>query len=115
PHPRPEARPNRESLLVPQQPGGGSPEAAPLPDALPDDGFADGHAMLGLDEGDIVEDEQSRLADLLDLLHRPFRRLHPVTAPVKGPCAAEGAVPGAAAAELDQGARGHLADGVAGR
>ena len=66
--------------------------------------------MLRLDEGDVVQDEQARLPDLLDLLHCPLGRLRAVAAPVEGPRAAEGAIPRAAAAELDRRARVELAD-----
>src|SRR5262249_24988231 len=51
-------------------------------------------------------------ADAGDLLDGPLRRLHPVAPAVEGPCAAERAVPRAAAAELDRGARVELADEV---
>src|SRR6185295_9990492 len=46
----------------------------------------------------------------LDLLHSTLGRLRAIAAPVEGPRAAEGAIPRAAAAELDGRARVELAD-----
>src|SRR5262249_30688721 len=73
---------------------------------------ADRHAVLALDEGDVIEDEEPGLADAGDLLDGPLRRLHAVAAAVEGPRAAERAVPGTAPAELDGRARVELADEV---
>src|SRR6185369_11265553 len=79
-------------------------------DALPGNGLADSHAVFRLDEGDVIQDEQARLPDLLDLLHGPLGRLRAVAATVEGPRATEGAIPRAAAAELDRRTRVELAD-----
>src|SRR4029077_5379668 len=72
----------------------------------------DGHAVVGLDERDVVQDEQAGLADSRDLLDGALGRLHAVAAAAAGPRAAQGAIPRTSAAELDRGARIELADEV---
>ena len=76
------------------------------------DGLADGHAVLGLDERDVVDDEDARLADRGQLVRGGLGRLDPVAAAVERPGAAERAIPGAAPAELDRGAWVEHADEV---
>ena len=59
------------------------------------------NAVLGLDEGHVVDDEHVGLADARQVLRRRLRRRLAVAAAVEGPRAAERAVPRAAAGELD--------------
>jgi hypothetical protein len=66
---------------------------------------SDGVAVLGLDEGHVVHDEDVGLPDAGEVLARRLRRALAVAAPVEGPRAAERAVPRAAAGELDRRAR----------
>jgi hypothetical protein len=87
-------------------------EVVALADAAAPDRLADGEAVLGVDEGDIVDDEDARLADAGELRHRALRAHHAIAAAIEGPGAAEGAVPGAAAGELDRGAGVENADEV---
>ena len=74
--------------------------------------LADGHAVLGLDERHVVDDEDARLADRRQLVHGGLGRLDAVAPPVKRPGAAERAIPGAAPAELDRGAGVEHADEI---
>src|SRR5262249_11046217 len=76
-----------------------------LLDAAPGDGFADGDAMLRLDERDIVDDEDPGFLNRSEFIRGRFGRLDSITPTVKRPGAAKGAIPGAAPAELDRGAR----------
>ena len=69
--------------------------------------------MLGAHEGDIVDDEDAGLGDRGELGGDPLRGFEPVAAVVEGPGAAEGAVPGTAAGELDRGRRVERADEIA--
>src|SRR5262249_49291569 len=94
-----DAGPEPEDLLVPEQHVAARLDVVPLLDATAGDGLADRHAVLGLDEGDVVEDEEARLADARHFLDGALGCLHAVAATVERPGAAEGAVPGAAAAE----------------
>src|SRR5262249_38725622 len=81
--------PELEDLLVAQEDVAAGLDVVALLDAPARDRFADRHAVLALDERDVVQDEQARLADAGDLLDGPLRRLHPVAPAVEGPCAAE--------------------------
>ena len=78
----------------------------------PRDRLADGHAVLGLDEGHVVDDEDAGLANLLQLVDGRFRAFDPIAASIECPGAAEGTIPGAAPAELDGGTRVEHADEV---
>src|SRR5262249_57199438 len=107
-----ELGPELEDLLVAKEDVAAGLDVVALLDAPARDRLADRHAVLGLDEGDVVEDEEPGLADAGDLLHRALRRLHAIAPAVEGPGAAERAVPGTAPAELDGRARVELADEV---
>src|SRR5262249_15520954 len=91
-----ESRPELEDLLVAQKDVAAGLDVVALLDATARDRLADRHAVLCLDEGDVVQDEQAGLADGCDLLDGPLRRLHAVAAAVEGPRAAERAIPRAA-------------------
>ena len=75
-----------------------------LADAGADDRLADLHPVPLLHEGDVVDDENTRLADRPEILDDALRADHAIAAAVEGPGAAEGAVPRAAAREFDRGA-----------
>ena len=107
-----EPLPAREQLLVLDQHVAAGLQVVLLADAPPLDLGRDRVAVLGVDEGHVVDDEHVGLADARQVLARRLRRALPVAAPVEGPRAAEGAVPGAAAGELDRGARVEHADEV---
>src|SRR5262249_22322089 len=83
-----------------------------LPDPSPKDRLADRETVAFLDEGDVVDDEDSRLLDSVELLGHDLRARGAVASAVEGPCAAEGAVPGTAPRELDRCARVERADEV---
>src|SRR5262249_12805526 len=61
------------------------------------------HAMLLADEGDIIDDEDAGLADGGEIGDDLLRAAQAIGAAIEGPGAAEGAVPGTAARELDRG------------
>src|ERR1051326_6307719 len=108
----PELFPEPEHLLVPQQDVAAGFEVIALFDAAPRDGFAELRAMPLMHKGDIVDDENSRLADLPQILDDALRAQQAIAAPVKGPGAAERAVPRTAAREFDRGARVENADKI---
>src|SRR6516162_3236507 len=99
-----ELSPEAEHLLVAQQHVAAGLEVILLADAGPDDRLADRHPVALLHECDVVDDEHTRLADRPEVLDDALRADRAIAAPVKGPGAAEGAVPGAAPRELDRGA-----------
>src|SRR6185437_7782531 len=68
------------------------------------DGLADRHAMFGVDEGDIVDDEDARLLDHAEVVDDVLRADLAIGAAIECPGAAEGAVPWTAARKLDRGA-----------
>src|SRR5262249_38178875 len=107
-----DAGPEPEDLLVPEQHVAARLDVVPLLDATAGDGLPDRPAVLRLDEGRLGEDEEARLADARHFLDGALGCLHAVAATVERPGAAEGAVPGAAAAELDRGTGIELADEV---
>ena len=69
-------------------------------------------ALLGLDEGHVVDDEHAGLGDAGHVLDGGLRRQPAVAAAVEGPGGAERAVPRAAAGELDGCGRVHHPDEV---
>src|SRR5436190_9588942 len=87
-------------------------EIIAFPDATPRDRLGDLHTVLGLDECNIVRDENAGLADLRQLFHCAFRCLHAVVAAVERLRAAKNAVPRATSAEFDGGGRVELADKI---
>src|SRR5262249_9048127 len=88
-------------------------EVVALADVPALDLVGDREAVLGPDEGDVIDDEDVRLADAGEILDARLGGERPVAPPVERPGASEGAVPGAAACELDGGAGIDLADEVA--
>ena len=69
-----ERLPEAKDVFVAQQDVAAGFEIVLLLDPAARDGLADGHAVLGLDEGDVVDDEDAGLADLLPARRRPPRR-----------------------------------------
>src|SRR5260221_3549495 len=100
----PELFPEPEHLLVAQQNVAAGLQVVALLDAGSGDRFAQLHAVPLVDERDIVDNEDARLADRAQILDDPLGADQPIAASVEGPGAAERAVPGAAARELDRGA-----------
>ena len=100
----PELSPKAEHVLVAQQHVAAGLEVILLADAGADDRLGDFHAVPLLHKGDVVDDKDAGLADRAEILDDALRADQPVAAAVKGPGAAEGAVPRAAARELDRGA-----------
>ena len=107
-----ERLPELEHLLVAQQHVAARLEVVFLADAFPGDRLADGEAVLGLDEGDVVDDEDARLPDRRQLLDHALGADQPVAAAVERPGAAERAIPRTAARELDRGGRIEDADEI---
>ena len=83
-----------------------------LADAAALDLAADGEAVLGLDERDVVDEEHVGLADPREVLGRRLRRELAVAPAVERPRAAERAVPRTAAGELGRRAGIEHADEV---
>ena len=54
-----------------------------------------------MQESDVIDEEDTGLRNLLEILDDPFRADRTVTAPIEGPSATEVAIPGAAPGELD--------------
>src|SRR6516164_1824363 len=101
----PEPLPQAERLLVAQQHVAASFQVISLADTGAGDRLADLHPMALMDKSNVVDDENPRLADRPKILDDAFRADQSVTAAVKGPRAAERAIPRTAARELDRGAR----------
>jgi hypothetical protein len=108
-----EVRPPPEHFAVADEHVAAGLQVVAFPDAPALDLVGDGHAVLGVDERHVVDDEEVRLPDPLHLVDDDLRVRLVVAAGVKRPRAAEGAVPRAAARELDRGARVEVADEVA--
>src|SRR5439155_23600127 len=96
--------PEAEHLLVAQQHIAAGFEVVALPDAGARDSIAQLHAVTLLHEGDIIDDEDAGLADPSQILDHPLGAQQAIAAAIKGPGAAERAIPRAAARELDRGA-----------
>ena len=62
------------------------------------------HPVLLLQEGDIADNKDAGLANRPQILDRAIRADQPVASAVKGPGAAEGAIPRTAARKFDRGA-----------
>src|SRR5215467_15044359 len=105
-------RPHAEHVLVAEQHVAACLEIILLADSAARDGLADLEAVLGLYEGDVVDDEHAGLADRREVFGRPLRADHAIAPAVEGPRAAEGAIPWAAARELDRRARIERAEEV---
>ncbi len=82
-------------------------------DAAPRDRLPDGVAVTRLDKGDVIDDEDSGLLDPREVLDGPLRAQLAVAPTIKGPGAAKGAIPEAAAGELDRSTGVEDADEVA--
>ena len=104
--------PAAEHLLVAEQDVAAGLQVVLLADAAPLELPGDLVAVLGLDEGHVVDDEHAGLGDAGHVLDGGLRRQPPVAAAVEGPRGAERAVPRAAAGELDRGGRVHHPDEV---
>src|SRR5215468_12243919 len=96
--------PEAEHLLVAQQYVAAGFEVIFLANAGADDRLAEFHAVPLLYEGDVVDDEDTGLADRPHVLDDALRAHHAIAATVEGPGAAEGAVPRTASREFDGGA-----------
>src|SRR5215467_5804382 len=107
-----QARPHAEHVLVAEQHVAARLEVVLLADPAARDGLADLQAVLGLHEGYVVDDEHARLADRREVFYGPLRADHAIAPAVEGPRAAEGAIPRAAARELDRRARIERAEEV---
>ena len=81
-------------------------------DAAARNPLGDLHAVLGLDERHVVDDEDAGLADLRQLFDRALWGDHAVIASVERPRAAKDAIPRATAAELDRSGGIELADEI---
>ena len=104
--------PEAKHLLVPQQHVAAGFEVIALFDAGLRDRLAQLHAVALMHKGDVVDDKDAALADLPQIFDNPLGAQQTVAAPVKGPGAAERAVPGAAAREFDRRARVEDADKI---
>src|SRR5205814_2124941 len=104
-----ESLPKFEDLLVAQEHIAACFEIITFPDSAAGNRFAKLHTVLGLYEGYVVHDKNSRLTDLCQFLDRALRCLHAVVATVERPRAAKDTVPRTAATELDGSSRIELA------
>ena len=109
---QPQSLPVREHLLVLDQDVAAGLEVVLLLDSAALDLPADGEAVLGMDEGDIVDEEHVRLGDAREILGGRLRRGLAIAPAVERPRAAERAVPRAAARELGRGAGIEHADEI---
>src|SRR5438552_16520056 len=107
-----EPLPELEDFLVSQQHVPARLKVITFPDPAARNRFAKLHAVLGLNERDVVHDKNSRLADLRQLINCALRCFHPVIASVERPRAAKNAVPRATPTELDGSSRVELADEI---
>ncbi|CAM3089590.1 hypothetical protein STAL104432_13155 [Streptomyces albus] len=110
---QPQPGPAFEDLLVAQQHVRAGLQVVLLADVAPLQFGGDAVAVVRFDEGDVVDDEDVGLPDGRHLLGCRLGRGPPVAASVERPGRAEGAVPRAAAGELDGGAGVQLADEIA--
>src|SRR6516165_11693810 len=101
----PEPLPQAEDVLVAQQHVAARLEVIPLADAGPDDRLPDLHSVPLVDKGDVVDDENSRLADRLQILAASLRAHQPIAAAIESPCAAKRTIPTTTAREFDRSAR----------
>src|SRR6185312_4210228 len=83
--------PPAKDIAVAQQNVAARFQIVPLLDARSRHGIGNGKPMSLLDESDIVDDEDARLADGLQILDDPLDAAQAVAAAVEGPGAAEGA------------------------
>src|ERR1700683_722637 len=88
-----ETAPVRENFFAAAEHVGASLEVVLFFDVTLFELAADREAMLGMNEGDVVDDKDVRLANRGHVLCDRLRRGFAVAASVKRPCAAERAVP----------------------
>src|SRR4029078_13058237 len=100
-----ERLPEFEHLLVPQQHVAPRFEIVLFGDAATGDRLADGHPLFGLNEGDVIDDEDSRLTHAAQVINDGFGAARKIAAGVERPGAAEGAVPWTAPRKFDRRAR----------
>src|SRR5437773_1219543 len=98
---QPELAPELEGVLVAQQHVAAGLEIEFLPDALARECLPDREPMALLDERYVVDDEDPGLVDAREIIDHPLGAVHAVAAPIEGPGAAECAIPGTAAGELN--------------
>ena len=101
----PELSPESKYVLVAQQHVAAGLEIIFLTDAGADDRFGDLHAVPLLYESDIVDHEDARFPNRAKVLDDALWADQAIAAAVKGPGAAEGAVPWTPPRELDRGTR----------
>src|SRR5580698_10916218 len=104
--------PELEDLFVPQKHVAARLEVILLANSLSGHGLANFHAMPGLDEGHVVDDEDARFADRSQLVDDGFRAFDAIAATVERPGTTKRAIPGAAPAEFDRRTRIEHADEV---
>src|SRR5947208_15840544 len=104
-----ESLPKFEDLFVAQEHIAARFEIVTFPDSTAGNRFAELHTVLGLNEGYVVHDKNSRFADLRQFLDCALRRLHAVVATIERPRTAKNTVPWTAPAELDGSSRIELA------
>src|SRR5262249_41238838 len=61
----------------------------------------DCHAVLGLNKGDVINDEDAWLLNPAEIIDNDLRAGHPITSSIKGPGAAERTIPWTSAREFD--------------
>jgi len=96
--------PETKDFLVPEEDITACFEVVLLLDAGAGDRLSDRQPVPLLQEGDIVDDEDAGLTDRSQILDRSLWADQPIASAVKGPGAAEGAIPRTAARKLDGGA-----------
>src|SRR5690242_1934381 len=109
---QPEPLPILEHLAIAQQHVAARLEVVLLAHVALLELAADREAVLGMDEGDVVHDEDVRLRDAREIFGGRFGGGLAIRAAVERPRAAERAIPGAAARQLGGGARVEHADEV---
>src|SRR5207248_3083331 len=109
----PQAAPQPEYILVAQEHVAAGLEIVLLADSLHQRGFGDLGAMIAMNEGDIVDNEDTRLFQPLQLLHDEGRALGAIGPAIESPGTAKGAVPGTAAGKFYRGARIERTDEIA--
>src|SRR5439155_13214508 len=77
----------------------------PLPDPALFYGPPDRHAVLRMDERHVIDNKHVGLADPCEVFHDGFWGAVPIATTIKGPGAAEGAVPRTATRELNRSGR----------
>src|SRR5215831_14606600 len=88
-----ELLPELEYLLVSQQHVAAGLQPEVLANSLAGDRFPDGKAVPLMNERDVVNNENTRLADGGEILDHAFRAAQPIAAAIESPGAAERAIP----------------------